>query len=316
MFVDMTPNLTIAQTRTQSLAVAQTHSPSPAISTADRPASLFGRQRLREDDPNQTRGSKRFQGLRMTEVTYYSYATDNTGTPVSLSAILDRIRSGERGLDEHIARLRSIERRLPDATPGQCDICHADVGASELNEWGQCADRAACTKRYHEGRRNDCSRGTLRLRWLLEGFVRWTCSGFGVPVKVRQAEEEEPMHELKRRPTKDGMATRILCQIVRGLDRAHLLPSLEKRRRALAEKLDREMERNGWRIFVSGSAHTMPHGKAPAKCNAEIMLVAPVQRWYDDVVEFLPERPADLERIVRAGFASPAPPPNRNREGD
>jgi len=108
------------------------------------------------------------------------------------------------------------------------------------------------------------------------------------------------------------MATRVLKQVMRGLDKDRLLPSTEKRRRDLAKKLDREMERNGWRIFVSAQAHAMLNGKAPARRNAEVMLVQTVRRWYDDIVELMPERLPDLERLVRYGCEYPAPAPNRD----
>ena len=46
-------------------------------------------------------------------------------------------------------------------------------------------------------------------------------------------------------------------QVVEGLDGERLLPSREKRTRDLEKKLDRPLEKNGWRMFVSGCASTM-----------------------------------------------------------
>ena len=99
-------------------------------------------------------------------------------------------------------------------------------------------------------------------------------------------------------------------QEVEGLDGERLLPSREKRTRDLEKKLDRPLEKNGWRMFVSGCAYTMVQGKARQQRNAEVMLVETVTRWRNQVQELLPEREEDLRRIVRAGLASPEKPPN------
>ncbi len=100
-------------------------------------------------------------------------------------------------------------------------------------------------------------------------------------------------------------------QVVEGLDGDRLLPSREKRVRDLEKKLDRELERNGWRMFVSGCAYTMAKGKARQQRNAEIALVEAVTRWRSQVLDLLPNREEDLKRIVRAGLARPEPPPAR-----
>ncbi len=42
--------------------------------------------------------------------------------------------------------------------------------------------------------------------------------------------------------------------------------------------------------------------------NAEAMLVDTVRRWRDQVVDLLPERAADLKRIVEVGIDRPEPP--------
>ncbi|MCY3759022.1 MAG: hypothetical protein OXG96_14980 [Acidobacteria bacterium] len=100
-------------------------------------------------------------------------------------------------------------------------------------------------------------------------------------------------------------------QACEGLDADRLLPSREKRTRDLQKKLDRPLERNGWRLFVSGLAHAMLNGKARQKRNAEVMLVETVARWRAQVLDLLPDRERDLQRIVRAGIANPEPPPEK-----
>ena len=100
-------------------------------------------------------------------------------------------------------------------------------------------------------------------------------------------------------------------QAVEGLDAERLLPSREKRARDLQKKLDRPLEQNGWRVFVSGQAHAMKNGKARQRRNAEVMLVETVARWRAQVLDLLPERERDLQRIVRAGLANPEPPPEK-----
>ena len=50
----------------------------------------------------------------------------------------------------------------------------------------------------------------------------------------------------------EALAARIWHQVEHGVD-LDLLPSREKRTKDLAKKLDR----NGWRMFVSGCAYTM-----------------------------------------------------------
>ena len=108
----------------------------------------------------------------------------------------------------------------------------------------------------------------------------------------------------------EALADRIWRQVEHGVD-VDLLPTREKRAKDLARKLDRELDQNGWRMFVSGCAHTMANGKGPQRRNAEVMLVETVRRWRDQVVDLLPERAADLRRIVEAGLDSPEPPPRK-----
>ena len=106
------------------------------------------------------------------------------------------------------------------------------------------------------------------------------------------------------------LADRIWRQVEHGVD-VDLLPTREKRAKDLAKKLDRELDQNGWRMFVSGCIYTMATGKGPQRRNAEVMLVETVRRWRDQVVDLLPERAADLRRVVEAGLDRPEPPPRK-----
>ena len=112
--------------------------------------------------------------------------------------------------------------------------------------------------------------------------------------------------------TPDALERRIWRQVEEGLDETRLLPSREKRARDLAKRLDRELDRNGWRMFVSGAAYSMANGKAPQRRSAEVALVGEVRRWRDQVADLLPHRMEDLERIVAAGLRRPEPPPKRD----
>ena len=108
----------------------------------------------------------------------------------------------------------------------------------------------------------------------------------------------------------EPLADRIWRQVEHGVD-VDLLPTREKRAKDLAKKLDRELDHNGWRMFVSGCVYTMTSGKGPQRRNAEVMLVETVRRWRDQVVDLLPERALDLRRIVEAGLDRPEPPPRK-----
>ena len=119
------------------------------------------------------------------------------------------------------------------------------------------------------------------------------------PNATRDPEEDRPIGE------------RLWRQVAEGLDEARLLPSREKRARDLAKRLDKDLERNGWRMFVSGCAHAIANGKAPQRRNAEVQLVEQVSRWMAQVRELLPGREDDLRRVVEAGLARPEPPPAR-----
>ena len=109
---------------------------------------------------------------------------------------------------------------------------------------------------------------------------------------------------------REDLAVRIWRQVEHGVD-VDLLPTREKRAKDLAKKLDRELDHNGWRMFVSGCVYTMANGKGPQRRNAEVMLVETVRRWRDQVVDLLPERAADLRRIVEAGLDRPEAPPRK-----
>ena len=109
---------------------------------------------------------------------------------------------------------------------------------------------------------------------------------------------------------REDLAVRIWRQVENGVD-VDLLPTREKRAKDLAKKLDREVDHNGWRMFVSGCVYTMANGKGPQRRNAEVMLVETVRRWRDQVVDLLPERAVDLRRIVEAGLDRPEPPPRK-----
>ena len=109
----------------------------------------------------------------------------------------------------------------------------------------------------------------------------------------------------------NSLHARIWRQAVEGLDVDRLLPSREKRAKDLAKKLDKPLDSNGWRMFVSGQAYAIKHGKARQQRNAEVMLVETVARWRVQVLDLLPDRLADLQRIVRVGLARPEQPPQR-----
>ena len=121
----------------------------------------------------------------------------------------------------------------------------------------------------------------------------------------------DPVGEAENAATEDEtLAARIWRQVEFGTDES-LLPTKEKRTKDLAKKMDRELDRNGWRMFVSGCAYTMANGKGPQRRNAEVMLLDTIRRWRDQVVDLLPERAADLKRIVEAGLERPEQPPKK-----
>ena len=132
------------------------------------------------------------------------------------------------------------------------------------------------------------------------------CLGSGhLPRRGKYVRKEEVVTE-----EGEALAARIWRQVEHGVDE-DLLPTWEKRAKDLAKKMDRELDKNGWRMFVSGCAYTMANGKGPQRRNAEVMLIDTVRRWRDQVVDLLPERAADLQRIVEAGLERPEPPPRK-----
>lgn len=125
-----------------------------------------------------------------------------------------------------------------------------------------------------------------------------------------RAENRQTVGEAARvgMPTGGELFASVWRQVREGLDEDRLLPSREKRTNDLRKKLDKPLDQNGWRMFVSGLAYTMENGKARQKRSAEIMLVETVTRWRAQVLELLPERERDLVRLVQAGLVNPAPP--------
>ena len=105
----------------------------------------------------------------------------------------------------------------------------------------------------------------------------------------------------------EPLVARIWRQVYEGPDKERLKGDLEKRQRDLAKKLDRELDRNGWKIFVAGQTYGIVNGKAPKRRGAELLLVETIARWLADVRELLPERMKDFEMIVNTGMANPAP---------
>ena len=112
-------------------------------------------------------------------------------------------------------------------------------------------------------------------------------------------------------PVEEPLKDRVWRQVEHGLDEDRLLPTRHKRRRTVEKKLDRPLEVNGWRVFVSGLAYAIATGKSKQKKNAEAMLVRSVRGWLEEVAELCPERIHGLRRIVEHGIENPAPPPRR-----
>ena len=129
------------------------------------------------------------------------------------------------------------------------------------------------------------------------------------PLVAAQVEADEVPATIHGKPVR---VDRVWRQVRDGLDRDRLLPADDKRRRDLAKRLDKPLDRNGWRMFAAGCAWTVEHGKATQRRNAEIQLVEAVARWTADVAELLPERMAELRIIVDHGLSHPAPPPRKD----
>ena len=85
----------------------------------------------------------------------------------------------------------------------------------------------------------------------------------------------------------EPLAQRVLRQARSGQrDEDRLLPGQDKRERDLTKKLDKLAAQAGWYTFVSAQAHAITTGKAPARRNAEIMVVQEVMRWRREVERF------------------------------
>ena len=104
------------------------------------------------------------------------------------------------------------------------------------------------------------------------------------------------------------IAERVWLQVETGVDAERLLGSEDKRRRALAKKIDKGLEGKGWHVFAAGCAHAMAHGKAPQARNAEAALVREARSWLEQTRELLPGRTGEVRRIVAAALADPEPP--------
>ena len=115
----------------------------------------------------------------------------------------------------------------------------------------------------------------------------------GVPA---QPTPEEPLGERVLRQARTGQ-----------LDEDRLLPGQDKRERDLTKKLDKLAAQSGWYTFVSAQAHAIAEGKAPARRNAEIMVVQEVMRWRREVERFAAERLEEFEAGIRHALEHPAP---------
>ena len=104
----------------------------------------------------------------------------------------------------------------------------------------------------------------------------------------------------------EPLADRLWRQVRDGIDKDRLLPSFDKRRGQVLKQLDRLLNANGRARFVAAQAHTIANGKAPARRNAERMLVETVARWLADVTELAPERLPALREIVDYSLRHPA----------
>ena len=73
------------------------------------------------------------------------------------------------------------------------------------------------------------------------------------------------------------------------------------------KKLDKLAAQSGWHTFVSAQAHAIATGKAPARRNAEIMVVQEVTRWRREVERFAPERLDEFDASIQHALEHPAP---------
>ena len=106
----------------------------------------------------------------------------------------------------------------------------------------------------------------------------------------------------------EPLAQRVLRQARTGqLDEDRLLPGQDKRERDLMKKLDKLAAQSGWHTFVSAQAHAIATGKAPARRNAEIMVVQEVTRWRREVERFALERLDEFDAGIQHALEHPAP---------
>ena len=105
----------------------------------------------------------------------------------------------------------------------------------------------------------------------------------------------------------EPLAQRVLRQARSGqLDEDRLLPGQDKRERDLTKKLDKLAAQAGWYTFVSAQAHAIATGKAPARRNAEIMVVQEITRWRREVERFATERLDEFDAGIRHALEHPA----------
>ena len=74
----------------------------------------------------------------------------------------------------------------------------------------------------------------------------------------------------------------------------------------LTKKLDKLAAQAGWYTFVSAQAHAIATGKAPARRNAEIMVVQEITRWRREVERFATERLDEFDAGIRHALEHPA----------
>ena len=105
----------------------------------------------------------------------------------------------------------------------------------------------------------------------------------------------------------EPLSQRVLRQARSGqLDEDRLLPGQDKRERDLTKKLDKLAAQAGWYTFVSAQAHAIATGKAPARRNAEIMVVQEITRWRREVERFATERLDEFDAGIRHALEHPA----------
>ena len=107
------------------------------------------------------------------------------------------------------------------------------------------------------------------------------------------------------------LGVRVLRQVRTGLDVERLLPSAAKRESDVRKRLAKMAERAGFYIFVAAQAHAVGAGRAPARRNAELMLVREIARWREDVERDAPDCLASFDALVLDACEHPAPLPNK-----